>query len=95
MKDIAYFISSCFSDDECERREQELLDNYFGRLKRALVSRSDIDPASFAGVEAEWRAMYPVAWADFYRFLAGWSPGHWKMHGYSKRVTELVVESLD
>ena len=94
MKDVAYFISSCFSDDECERREQELLNNYFGRLEIALANRTNGGAFSFASIEAEWRALYPVAWADFYRFLAGWSPGHWKMHGYSKRVTETVLESL-
>ena len=94
MKDVAYLISSCFSDTECEAREQELLGSYFGRLKQALAARSDLDPDLFAAIETEWRAMYPIAWADFYRFLAGWSPGHWKMHGYSKRVAESVVESL-
>ena len=94
MKDVAYFISSCFGDDQCERREQELLSNYFRRLEIALASRVSGGSLSFAAIEAEWRALYPVAWADFYRFLAGWSPGHWKMHGYSKRVTKSVIESL-
>lgn len=100
MKDLAYFISSCFSDDECERREQELLDSYFRQLKIALGSRADAkcsgaNPVSFACVEEEWRRLYPVAWADFYRFLTGWSPGHWKMHGYSKRVTDSVLMEFD
>ena len=94
IKDVAYFISSCFSDGECERREQELLSNYFGRLEIALANRVNDGSFSFAAIEAEWRALYPVAWADFYRFLAGWSPGHWKMHGYSKRVTESALASL-
>ena len=94
MKDLAYFISSCFSDHECEQREQALLDNYFQHLKAALSKRQPVKPISLADIEAEWRELYPFAWADFYRFLAGWSPGHWKMHGYSQRVTQSVVTAL-
>ena len=94
MKDVAYFISSCFSDDECEHRDQALLDNYFRKLETALTNRQQATSISFADIEAEWRSLYPVAWADFYRFLAGWSPGHWKMHGYSERVTQRVLDQL-
>ena len=93
MKDVAYFISSCFSDSECEKREQALLNNYFDKLKTALTNRQ-WPVASVADIEAEWRRLYPFAWADFYRFLAGWSPGHWKMHGYSEGVTQTVLKQL-
>lgn len=94
MKDVAYFISSCFSDSQCEQRETALLDNYFQRLKTAVTHRPQALPDSFDELEAEWRKLYPFAWADFYRFLAGWSPGHWKMHGYSQRVTQAVLNQL-
>ena len=89
MKDFAYFVSSCFSDDECERRESEMLESYFGFLRAALA-----DDVLADAIEAEWRELYPFAWADFHRFLAGWSPGHWKIHRYSKRMTEIVLASL-
>ena len=95
MKDVAYFISSCFSDAECEQREQALLDNYFQQLETALKDRQQVTPIAFANIEAEWRKLYAFAWADFYRFLAGWSPGHWKMHGYSQRVTQAVLNQLN
>lgn len=95
MKDVAYFISSCFSDQECEQREKELLNRYFDYLKTAIVSSSKYNaPLSFAALETEWRSLYSFAWADFYRFLAGWSPGHWKMHGYSERMTETVLRRM-
>ena len=94
MKDVAYFISSCFNDHECERREQALLSTYFQQLKTALANRQQAAAFSFADIETEWRKLYPFAWADFYRFLAGWSPGHWKMHGYSERVTKAVLNQL-
>ena len=38
-------------------------------------------------LEADWRPLYRVAWADFHRFMKGWSPGHWKLSDYSERVT--------
>ncbi len=92
MKDVAYFISSCLNEHECERMEKTLLDAYFSALTDALKKHHpEIDPAA---VEAAWRPMYALAWTDFYRFLKGWSPGHWKMHGYSERIARKVVAEL-
>lgn len=93
MKDVAYFISSCLDEDESERLAPELLDRYFELLKGALVrSGKSVD---FAALEEDWRALYPLAWTDFYRFLQGWSPGHWKLHRYSERLACEVLEVLD
>lgn len=92
MKDVAYFISSCLCEDECERQEAELLGFYFKILKAALKQvGKEVDVHA---LEADWRALYPVAWTDFFRFLQGWSPGHWKIHRYSKRLAREVLESL-
>jgi hypothetical protein len=92
MKDVAYFISSCFDEDECEHRESAVLDRYFEFLHEALErSGQAIDSRA---LEANWRALYPVAWTDFFRFLQGWSPGHWKAHRYSMRLASEVLESL-
>lgn len=87
MKDVAYFIGSCLNENECERLEAQILDTYFEHLQRGLVERNE-------ALEAEWRSLYRVAWADFHRFLKGWSPGHWKINGYSERVTTEVIKSL-
>ena len=92
MKDVAYFISSCFDEDECERRESALLDRYF-ELLRVALERSGKAVDSRA-LETSWRELYPVAWTDFFRFLQGWSPGHWKAHRYSKRLASEVLNSL-
>ncbi|MBK1790586.1 phosphotransferase [Persicirhabdus sediminis] len=92
MKDVAYFISSCLHEDECERYESELLDFYFTELRKALIElASSVDADA---LEAEWRSLYPVAWTDFYRFLKGWSPGHWKIHRYSERLARQVMDDL-
>lgn len=92
MKDLAYFISSCLDEDESERMAPALLDRYFELLREALKrSGKALD---FAALEEDWRALYPVAWTDFYRFLQGWSPGHWKLHRYSERLAREVLEAL-
>ena len=33
MKDLAYFVGSCFLDAEAEKREAEVLDFYFDELR--------------------------------------------------------------
>jgi len=87
MKDVAYFIGSCLDERECERLEGQILDTYFAHLQAALEQPNDT-------LEKEWRSLYRVAWADFHRFLKGWSPGHWKINSYSERVTAAVIKSL-
>jgi hypothetical protein len=92
MKDVAYLISSCLCEDECERQEKQLLDFYFQALEAALQQQEkDMD---FQALKLDWLALYPVAWTDFYRFLQGWSPGHWKIHRYSHRLAREVLEQL-
>jgi len=92
MKDVAYFISSCLGEDECETMESQLLDYYFSALI-GQVAQKNIS-VNTAELESEWRELYPVAWADFHRFIKGWSPGHWKINSYSEKLTTGVVKSL-
>jgi Ser/Thr protein kinase RdoA (MazF antagonist) len=92
MKDLAYFVGSCFRDEDAEEIEQEVLNFYFSQI-RELVENEDFQiPAD--ELEADWRPLYRVAWADFHRFMKGWSPGHWKLSDYSERITRQVIESL-
>ena len=92
VADVAYFIGSCLYEDQCEQHEAALLDHYFGALAEALQSRGRaVDPKA---IEQEWRALYPVAWTDFHRFMKGWSPGHWKINSYSEQLTRAVIERL-
>ncbi|QZE14865.1 ecdysteroid 22-kinase family protein [Halosquirtibacter laminarini] len=92
MKDVAYFISSCLYEEDCEHYEQELLDCYFGALKEALILKKP--QLNVEEVLKEWRSMYIYAWTDFYRFLQGWSPDHWKINGYNQKLAKKVINEL-
>lgn len=90
MKDLAYFVGSCLDENSCELLEEEILDLYFSELEKALLSSESKFYRS--EIEEHWRPLYKVAWADFHRFLKGWSPGHWKINSYSERVVREVLE---
>ncbi len=87
MKDVAYFIGSCLTEQECEHLEAQILDSYFEHLQHNLKEKNE-------ALEKEWRSLYRVAWADFHRFLKGWSPGHWKINSYSEHITSQVINNL-
>lgn len=92
IKDVAYFIGSCLNEDECEAMENQLLAYYFSVLLDRVTDKDT--SVNVDDLESEWRALYPVAWADFHRFIKGWSPGHWKINSYSERLTADVINSL-
>ncbi|MEO0445451.1 MAG: phosphotransferase [Verrucomicrobiota bacterium] len=93
MKDVAYFIGSCLEEEECEKQVPTLLDLYFKELRSALAE-SNAGEIDVAALESEWRSLFPIAWTDFHRFLKGWSPGHWKIHSYSERLSREVLAQL-
>ncbi len=82
MKDVAYLLYGVEETDS-------LLDVYFAHLRRRLAGRADAD-----ALEREWRALHPIAHADFARFLAGWSPAHWSHDVRAQRLTRRVLEGL-
>ncbi len=92
MKDIAYFLGSCLASDALKSLEKHLLDDYFFQLSEALKARnSSVDVIA---LEAEWRGMYPIACADFTRFLLGWMPEHQKINRYQLEILDTVLANL-
>ena len=85
IRDVAYFMGSCLSADQCNDYEAELLQAYFEEMSRLLPS------STMAPLKAEWRQLYSIAWADFHRFLEGWMPGHVKIDDYMQRQTQLAL----
>ena len=90
VQDVAYFLGSCLGEEELARSADAHLDRYFEDLGRVLFERG----MESAEVEDEWRGLWPFAWADFHRFLAGWAPGHWKLSAFSERVTRSALDEL-
>lgn len=78
IKDVAYFLSSIYYEEELKKNEDLYLDYYFSELNNKKI-------------EKEWRELYPYAWCDFYRFLKGWSPGHYKLNSYSEQMKNKVL----
>jgi hypothetical protein len=92
VKDVAYFLSSCLSANECAALVPGYLDDYFRELSDALLANGfGVDAAP---LEREWRELFPLAWIDFYRFLLGWAPGQFDAHPYSERMTRDALERL-
>lgn len=89
IKDVAYFLSSCLTDSQCEAQAAGHLDTYFATLREHLDAGVDAD-----ALEAEWRQLYPAAWADFHRFLVGWAPDHWKINRYTRAMTHEALAAL-
>lgn len=85
MRDVAYLLAG---DAGSHAAEQSLLDGYFVSLRAAAIG------VDMAAVEREWRALYPIACADFYRFLAGWAPDYWRNHTVGKRTVQQVLRTL-
>ncbi|WP_438828183.1 phosphotransferase [Vibrio antiquarius] len=92
MKDVALFMSSAVKPEHCAEMEVWVLDTYFAQLQQALmVYQPNLDPNE---VEREWRPLFAVAWADFQRFVKGWSPDHWKSNPYTEALTRRALAHL-
>lgn len=92
MKDVAYFMSSCIYPHECESQEAWILDTYFLYLEKALkYYQLTIDGKE---VEKQWRELFSIAWADFHRFIKGWSPTHIKINEYSEKLAKKALKKL-
>lgn len=86
MKDVAYFLGSCLTAEECKHYESDLLNHYFKALLQAIEDKQiRLDKVA---LEKEWRALYAIAWTDFSRFLKGWMPENQKLNSYSKELEQ-------
>lgn len=93
IRDVAYFMGSCLSDDVCRQYDTALLSVYFSALRLALTDRFSEEQCN--DLESEWRDLYAVAWTDFTRFLLGWMPGHEKLTRYSAELAKRALAGLE
>ncbi len=69
VRDLVTLFASALDEPGLVMHADRLLDRYFARLLAACDVKVDGQ-----SLEREWRALWPVAWADYQRFLAGWRP---------------------
>lgn len=92
VKDVAYLLNGCVAPRDYEALVPRYLDDYFRELGPALAEAGS--NADAGALEREWRALFPLAWVDFYRFLLGWAPGPLAREPYSERLTNEVLRRL-
>ncbi|MEP0073001.1 MAG: phosphotransferase [Marinomonas sp.] len=93
VQDLAYFLGSCFSESELNVHLDYLLELYFSELSRCILATGE-SPDTAEAVAAEWHQLFPIAWADFHRFILGWSPTHKKNTLFSRKITEQALSQL-
>lgn len=94
VKDLAYFIGSAFNNDDLVAYEDKVLELYFEQLNRALKKYNKHTLINTEQLEAEYRLLYPLAWADFHRFLLGWNPKSWKVNDYMNHMSQKALSNL-
>ncbi len=69
IRDVAYVLDCWLEESGKPSQADEWLELYFTTLKTSLKRHHNADCEE---IESEWRQLFPVAWADFSRFLQGW-----------------------
>ena len=88
IKDVAYYLGSCMTEQQLLEEDINLLQFYRSCLIGALRAHQPLQPAE--EIADTWLNLYALAWTDFYRFLAGWMPDHPKTHSYTRKLAEQV-----
>ena len=96
LKDLAYLLGSCLHEAELVAQADAWLDHYLAvlRVVRARQLQGAPDLLDLDGLEEEWRGLWPLAWADFERFMAGWAPQHWDQEGFAASMTARALTLL-
>ncbi|KTF16725.1 kinase [Pseudoalteromonas sp. H105] len=87
--DLMYFLGSCLDEHALLTLTDKYLDAYYSFLSCA-IKHFNI-PCDAQSVITQWQALWPYAWTDFYRFLAGWSPAHGKINAYMLKQYDTVI----
>lgn len=89
VKDVVLLLASSFGNSDLMNCADELMQFYFLQLQEALKHYKK--ETNFAALKANWKALYPYAWADYQRFLEGWKPGHSRITPYMQAMTRSVM----
>lgn len=87
--DVVYLLGSAFDSDELTRYSEGLIAEYFDHLTIAIGA--SLSEHQLSELRQQWGQLVCVAWADFERFLVGWSPQHAKRNAFSDEQTNLAI----
>lgn len=90
MKDLAYFLLACLSEDRALSAIPTYLDLYFETFSQALGISNQA-----RAIEAEWRELFAFAWADYYRFELGWLGGDPQDYPFSEKILQGLLAKLN
>lgn len=90
IQDVVYMLGSVFNGAELEQYYAKAIECYFRSLRQGLSNAK----LNCDHLEKVWRDLLPFAWADFERFLSGWSPGHRKLNHFSAQQTAIALAQL-
>lgn len=93
IRDVAYFLGSCMSEQELMRHDKAMLEFYRGALITAINQLDSSQPAE--AIAATWVDLYATAWTDFYRFLAAGCPTTRKYTGIQKSLQRKCWQNSD
>lgn len=93
VKDLAYLVGSCLKQEQLVEFDPLILPEYLKHLKQALAHYQV--PLDFNALKTETYQLYPIAWADFYRFLLGWNPQSWKICQYMKTQSAIGLSLFE
>ena len=92
VKDLAYLVGSCLNEEKLIEFDDLILNEYLTHLKQALnIYKITVDVDALTKETTE---LYPVAWADFYRFLLGWNPQSWKICDYMLQKAMIGLNNI-
>ncbi|MDE8604408.1 phosphotransferase [Marinomonas sp. RSW2] len=93
VQDLAYLLGSALPEKALAENLPYLLDHYFSELGRELMAQGESQAFAQEVIE-EWQTLFVIAWADFHRFIMGWSPTHAKNTPLSQKLTEQALQQL-
>lgn len=90
--DVMYFLGSCLNEQQLQQCADDYLAEYFKFFARAMQAFNKCSHTDV--VISEWQKLWPVAWADFYRFLGGWNATHVKINAYMLKQFQTAMHKL-
>ncbi|TBR37433.1 DUF1679 domain-containing protein [Marinomonas agarivorans] len=93
VQDLVYLLGSALSEDELAKHLTYCQEYYFAELGRAVMAQGE-GQAFVHELIDEWEPLFLIAWADFQRFILGWSPEHHKNTALSQRLTQQGLRHL-